>query len=102
MTRVVTVDEWIGLTAVIEEKQNYLDSVVESINAQVYKNTKAKRAEEKQSKIRNKIDQAKSLLRQKISAFKILINTTTTKMLNFAKRSGNPMKRCISTPTDKC
>jgi hypothetical protein len=78
----VTVGDWENLTVVIEEKQDYLEHVVNSIDAQAYKTTKAKTPEERETKILRKIDQAKSLLREKIIGFKILIDTTVDKMIN--------------------
>jgi transposase len=78
----VTVGDWENLTVVIEEKLDYLEHVVNSIDAQAYKTTKAKTPEERETKILRKIDQAKSLLREKIIGFKILIDTTVAKMIN--------------------
>jgi transposase len=81
----VTVDDWTRLTEVFGEKQDYLESVVDNIDAQDYKKTKGKTEEARQSKILEKIDQAKISLREKISGFKILIDTAVTKMINCAK-----------------
>ena len=89
----VTVDEWSNLTVVIVQKQDYLDSIVDNIDAQDYEKTKAKTPEERESKILNKITQARSLLREKISGFKILIETTVAKLL---KGRNSSVKRFTS------
>lgn len=77
--------DWCRLDAVIEEKQKYLNSVVETINSGTFKNTKAKTEGERAVKIANKIKKAKQMLQESISNFKTIINTALKNMLNCEK-----------------
>lgn len=76
---------WSRLGSIIEGKQEYLNSVVESIDSHAFKTTKAKTEEEKELKIATKIQQAKHVLREKISNFKSLIGSALFNMLNCEK-----------------
>jgi len=76
---------WSRLGSAIEGKQEYLSSVVESIDFNTFKDTKAKTPEEREIKIANKIEEAKQVLRERISSFKTLIDTTLANMLNCEK-----------------
>jgi transposase len=81
----VTPGDWKRLGEVISTKQDYLEQVVESIDAQVYKNIKADTPEEKEIKIQKKIDQAKQILKDTIIGFKSIIDTAVIKMINGVK-----------------
>jgi transposase len=81
----VTPGDWKRLGEVISTKQDYLEQVVESIDAQVYKNIKADTPEEKEIKIQKKIDQVKQILKDTIIGFKSIIDTAVIKMINGVK-----------------
>ena len=81
----VPVHDWIRLGATIEDKQEYLKSVVESIDSNTFKNIKAKTEEERKTKIINKIENAKQILQEEIFDFRTLINTALANMLNCEK-----------------
>ena len=74
--------DWDQLCSVFEARQEYLDSIVEGINANTFKDTKAKTPQEKENKVVNKIYEAKQILRETISQFKTLIETTLASTLN--------------------
>lgn len=74
--------DWRRLGAVIESKQEYFSSVVESIDSHTFKNIKAKTTEEREIKIANKIEKAKQALQERISNFTNLIDSVLSDMLN--------------------
>ncbi len=79
--------DWIRLGTAIEGKQKYLGSVVESINSNTFKNTKAKTPKEREIKIANKIVEAKQVLQERISSFENLIDSALANMLNCEKEA---------------
>jgi len=81
----VSEHDWSRLASTIGAKHEYLSFIVESINSDVFKNTKAKTPEERAIKISNKIEDAKRALREMISSFKILIDTSLANMMNCEK-----------------
>ena len=78
-------EDWHRLGSVIAGKQKYLSAIVESINAETFKNTKAKTPEQREIKIENKVERAKQILRERIASFATLIETALTDMLNCEK-----------------
>lgn len=83
----VSKHDWSSLGAVIKGKQKYLSSVVETIDSDTFKNTKAKTLEEREVKIANKIEKAKQVLQERISNFKNLIDSALANMLNCEKEA---------------
>lgn len=81
----VPMHDWSRLSAMIEDKQEYFNSVVETIDSNTFKNTKAKTEEERKAKIVSKIEKAKQVLQERICDFRELINTTLANMLNCEK-----------------
>lgn len=79
--------DWIRLNEVFKTKQEYLSSIVKAIDANNFKDTKAKTEEERKSKIANKIAEAKQVLAEKIDCFKKLIDTTLINILNCEKET---------------
>lgn len=77
--------DWQRLGSVIAGKQKYLSSVVESIDSDTFKDTKAKTPAEREVKIANKIEKVKQVLRERISSFQILIGTALADVLNCEK-----------------
>ena len=83
----VPIHDWSRLGAVIENKQEYLKSVVKTINSNTFKNTKAKTEEERKGKITSKIEEAKQVLQERICGFRKLMKTTLANMLNCEKKA---------------
>lgn len=81
----VPMHDWSRLGAIIEDKQEYFNFVVETIDSNTFKNTKAKTEEERESKIVSKIEKAKQVLQERVCDFRELINTTLANMLNCEK-----------------
>ena len=80
-------NDWHHLGSVLEKKQAYVNTVVESIDADTFKDTKAKTPEEREIKIANKIEEAKQVLQERIVSFKTLIDNALTNMLNCEKEA---------------
>lgn len=78
----VPVHDWNRLVAIVEDKQEYLNSVVATIDSNTFKNTKAKTEKEREAKIICKIRKAKKVLQDKICDFRELINATLANALN--------------------
>ncbi|MCK5374919.1 MAG: IS630 family transposase [Alphaproteobacteria bacterium] len=81
----VPMHDWSRLGAIIEDKQEYLNSVVTTIDSNTFKNIKAKSEEERKTKIVSKIEKAKQVLQERICDFRKVINTALTNMLNCEK-----------------
>ena len=77
--------DWSRLGSALEEKHMYLSSIVESIDSATFKDTKAKTQEDRETKIANKIEEAKQILRKKISSVKTLIDAALANMSNCEK-----------------
>ena len=77
--------DWSRLGSMIEDKQEYFNFVVETIDSNTFKNTKAKTEEEREAKIVSKIEKAKQVLQEKICGFRKLMKTTLANMLNCEK-----------------
>ena len=81
----VPMHDWSRLGATIEDKQEYLNSVVTTIDFNTFKNIKAKSEEERKTKIVSKIENAKQVLQEKICDFRKVISTALASMLNCEK-----------------
>jgi len=81
----VPMHDWKRLCVIVEDKQEYLNSVVATIDPNTFKNTKAKTENERKAKIICKIEKAKKVLQEKIYDFRELINTTLKNALNCEK-----------------
>ena len=77
--------DWSRLGSVIEEKQMYLSSIVDSIDSATFKDTKAKTLEDRETKIAKKIEEAKQGLRTKISSVTTLIAAALANISNCEK-----------------
>ena len=77
--------DWSRLGSVIEEKQMYLSSIVDSIDSATFKDTKAKTLEDRETKIAKKIEEEKQGLRTKISSVTNLITAALANISNCEK-----------------
>ena len=83
----VPIHDWSRLGSMIEDKQEYFNFVVETIDSNTFKNTKAKTEEERKAKIVSKIEKAKQVLQERIGDFRKLMKTTLANMLNCEKEA---------------
>ena len=83
----VPIHDWSRLGSMIEDKQEYFNFVVETIDSNTFKNTKAKTEEERKAKIVSKIEKAKQVLQERICGFRKLMKTTLANMLNCEKEA---------------
>jgi len=81
----VPMHDWNRLGAIVEDKQEYLDSAAATIDSNTFKNTKAKTEKEREVKFICKIRKAKKVLQKKICYFRELINATLANTLNCKK-----------------
>ncbi len=83
----VPIHDWSRLGSMIEDKQEYFNFVVETIDSNTFKNTKAKTEEERKAKIVSKIEKAKQVLQERICDFRKLMKTALANMLNCGKEA---------------
>jgi hypothetical protein len=81
--------DWDRLCSVFEAKQEYLGSIVEGIDANTFKDTKAKTPQAREIKVAKKIEKAKQRLQETISRFKAHIDAALVSTLNCQNEAPN-------------
>ncbi len=81
--------DWDRLCSVFESKQEYLGSIVQGIDANTFKDTKAKTPQAKEIKVAKKIEKAKQILQETISRFRAHIDTALASTLNCQNEAPN-------------
>ena len=85
----VSNSDWERLASAVDEKQEYFDSIIKKIDANTFKNIKAKTSEKREAKVENKIQEAKQSLLDRISNFKSKIGAALAGVLNCEKELVN-------------
>lgn len=81
--------DWDRLGRVFDAKHEYLGSIVDNIDIDNFKDTKAGTPQEKEIKVANKVEEAKRTLQHALCRFKTLIDTALASTLNCGNGAPN-------------